>query len=140
MDALVLDAMLDAVRPDIVVPPVALEPAVLDDVRPSSALALERLEGADVVRVAHANLAHDTRGLQGDEGAPRGDCLRDGAEGRVQEEAVEVGRAQVLERGLDGGLDLVRDIGAGVVWERLGLVLPADGRVSGTVTVDSVLS
>ena len=58
----------------------------------------------------------------------------------MQEEAVEVGRAQVLERGLDGGLDLVRDIGAGVVWERLGLVLPADGRVSGTVTVDSVLS
>ena len=71
MDALVLDAMLDAVRPDIIVPPVALEPAILDDVRPSSALALECLEGTDVVRVAHANLAHDARGLQGDERAPR---------------------------------------------------------------------
>ena len=58
----------------------------------------------------------------------------------MQEEAVEVGRAQDCERSLDGGLDLVRDIGAGVVRERLGLVLPADGRVSGTVTVDSVLS
>lgn len=126
-DVLILYPMLDAVRPDVTIPPVPLEPAVLHDVRPSAAIALERLEHGDVVRVAHADFADDARGLEGDERAPGGERLRERAEGRVQDEAVEVDRAEVLERGLYGGMDLGRDVCGGVVWERLVLVLAVDG-------------
>ena len=138
---LVLDSMLDAVRPDGAVPLVPLEPAVLHDVRAPAAVAFKRLEHGDIVRVAHADLVYDARVLQGDEGAPCDERLGEGAEGRVQHEGVEVRRAEgrvqhegvevrraeVLEGGLDGRLDLGGDVGIGVVGEGLGLVLAVDG-------------
>ena len=82
-DVLVLDPVLDAVGPNVTVPLVALEPTVLYDVRPATAVTLERLEHGDVVRVAHADLADDARVLQGDERAPSGERLGECAEGRV---------------------------------------------------------
>ena len=45
----------------------------------------------------------------------------------MQHEGVKVRRAEVLERGLDGRLDLGGDVGLGVVGEGLGLVLAVDG-------------
>ena len=119
--------MLDAVRPDGAVPLVPLEPAVLHDVRAPAAVAFKRLEHGDIVRVAHADLVYDARVLQGDEGAPCDERLGEGAEGRVQHEGVKVRRAEVLEGGLDGRLDLGGDVGIGVVGEGLGLVLAVDG-------------
>ena len=44
----------------------------------------------------------------------------------MQEEGVDVGRAQVAEGVLDGGLDLGGAGGAGVVGEGLGAVLSAE--------------
>ena len=121
-----MNPVLDAVGPHVVVPLIALEPAVLYDVRPATAVMFERLEHGDVVRVAHADLADDARVLQGDERAPGGECLGERAEGRVQDQAVEVRRTEVLQRGLQGGLDLRGDVGGGVVWEGLILVLAID--------------
>ena len=82
-DVLVLDPVLDAVGPNVTVPLVALEPAVLHDIWPAAPVTLERLEHSYVVRVAHADLADDARVLQGDKRAPGGERLGECAEGRV---------------------------------------------------------
>lgn len=131
MHSLILDPVLLAVRPDGVVPPVAFVPPVLHDVYTTPAVALESLKHSNVVRVAHADFAHDTRVLEPDERAPRGEGLRERPERRVQEEAVEVRGVQVRKRFLDGGLDLCLDVCLRVVRERLGLILTADWGIPG---------
>ena len=44
----------------------------------------------------------------------------------MQDEAIEVRRTEVLQRGLQGGLDLRGDVGGGIVWQGLVLVLAID--------------
>ena len=83
--------------------------------------------GVTIAHISSATLVMKTLSLR-----QRTKLVSNGdSEGRVQEEAVEVGRAEVLERGLHGRLDLGGDVRLGVVWERLGGVLSADGGVSG---------
>ena len=112
--------MLDAIRPDGVVPLVPLEPTVLHNIGATTTITLERLEHGDIVCVAHTDLTDDARNLQGDQSAPGDERLRERAEGRVQHEGVEVRCAEIPEGCLDGGLDLGGNVGLGIVGEGLG--------------------
>lgn len=80
---LVLNAVLLAIRPDVVIPVVAFVPPVLHDIDAPSAVSLKRLEDADVVCVADADFAHNARLLEPDQRAPRGEGLRERAQGGV---------------------------------------------------------
>ena len=125
-DSLVLYPVLAAVAAHLPVPPVALEPAVLHHLHGPPGVAREPLEDAHVVRVAHADRAHRAGVLERDELPPCGDGVGDARERRVQEERIEVGRAQVAQGVLDGGLDLRGERVAWVVGEGLGAVLSAE--------------
>ena len=122
---LILDVVLLAISPDFSVPVVPLKPSILYDLYTAAALLLQSLQNIDAVRVADANVLHLSGVLQSHQGLPGDDRARERLEGGVQDVAVDVVGAQVLQRILEGVVYLRLQTGRRIVGQRLRLVLPA---------------
>ena len=125
--SLIQDAVLFAPLAHRAVPPVLLVPPVLHNIHAHTRPVLEELQHALIVHIANPNALHPALILKFNQRLPREERRVEVAERRVEEIRIEVRRAEVLEGGLDGRLDLCGDVGIGVVGKGLGLVLAVDG-------------
>lgn len=80
-------------------------------------------EQPGVVGVAYPNAPELARRLELNQGAPSLECFRQRGQGRVEEVAVDVRRAEVVEGGGERGEDLCVDGGLGIIGKRFGGVL-----------------
>lgn len=105
------------------IPVVSLVPAVLDDL--DTSLAVDGVEGGDVVHVAYADHVDGAGVLGSHKGAPCSERVGERGQRAVQQVCIEVVRAQVVQGFGERCADLLGDRRSWVIWQGLCVVVPA---------------